>query len=71
MCSAVNAKPGSCKVTAVSVAKGKLFVALQASAGDKNTVGLNGRLLEFNLLPDASNIPQGTPGVQMSTRTDV
>ena len=71
VCSAVNAKPGSCKVTAVSVAKGKLFVALQASAGDKNTVGLNGRLLEFNLLPDASNIPQGTPGVQMSTRTDV
>ena len=56
-CALAGLRSSSAKVSSVCVAGTKLFVALQASAGDKETTGLRGRLLELDLLPDGETVP--------------
>jgi len=51
-CSLAGFRPASHKVTALRVASEKVFVALQASAGDATADGFQGKLLCFDLVPE-------------------
>jgi hypothetical protein len=54
-CSLAGVRPASHKVAALQIADDKVFVALQASAGDATAGGFQGKLLCFDLVPD--NVP--------------
>lgn len=51
-CSLAGFRPASHKVTSLRVAGEKVFVALQASAGDATADGFQGKLLCFDFVPE-------------------